>query len=180
MPEVLESWFAKRDLLAPVYELFLGALFNLKIYTDFQFLSLAQALGTYHRRTSPEARYVPEQEYLEKHYPKAVSSLPPSLPEGLKDKLKTTLRHANEWSLRKRIKELVSAVPVTGIAGDDPAFVQRVVDTRNYLTHYTEELERKATRGPELMEAVEELRRLLAFLLLQELWTIRRPHVSVG
>lgn len=44
-----------------------------------------------------------------------------------------------------------------------------MVDTRNYLTHYTEELERKALRGPELLEAVEELRRLLAFLLLREL-----------
>lgn len=28
LPEVLGNWFAKRDLLAPVYELFLGALFN--------------------------------------------------------------------------------------------------------------------------------------------------------
>lgn len=169
LPEVLGNWFAKRDLLAPVYELFLGALFNAKIYTDFQFLSLAQGLETYHRRTNPDARYLPEQEYLEEHYPEIVSSLPPSLPEALRNKLKTTLWYANEWSLRKRLKELVGAVPITGIAGDDPTLIQRVVNTRNYLTHYTEELERDAMRGPKLMEAVEELRRLLAFLLLQEL-----------
>ena len=120
LPEVLGNWFAKRDLLAPVYELFLGALFNPKTYTDFQFLGLAQALETYHRRTNPDARYLPEQEYLEEHYPEIISSLPPSLPEALRDKLKTTLQYANEWSLRKRLKELVGAVPITGIAGDDP------------------------------------------------------------
>lgn len=169
LPEILETWFDKRDLLAPVYELFLGALFNPGIYPDFQFLSLAQALETYHRRTSPNARYLPEREYLEEYYPKVLSSLPSSSSKPLRDKLQTTLRYANEWSLRKRLKELVNAVPITGIAGDDPAFVERVVGTRNYLTHYTEELEREALRGPKLMEAVDELRRLLAFLLLREL-----------
>lgn len=169
LPEMFENWFAKRDLLASVYELFLGALFNPKTYPDFQFLSLAQALETYHRRTNPDARYLPEREYAEVRYPEVVSSLPSSLTGPLREKLKSTLKYANEWSLRKRLKELVGAVPITGIAGDDPAFVERVVDTRNYLTHYTEELERKALRGSELMETVEEMRRLLAFLLLREL-----------
>lgn len=169
LPEILESWFTKRDLLMPVYELFFGALFNTRTYPNFQFLGLAQALETYHRRTNPDARYLSEQEYADERYPELVSSLPSSLPNPLKEKLKNTLQYANEWSLRKRLKELVAAVPVTGIAGDDPTFVERVVDTRNYLTHYTEELERKAMRGPELMETVEEMRRLLAFLLLREL-----------
>lgn len=51
-------------------------MFNPRTYPDFQFLSLAQALETYHRRTSPNARYLPEREYLEEHYPEVVSSLP--------------------------------------------------------------------------------------------------------
>lgn len=169
LPEVLDNYFAKRELLAPVFELFFGALFNPRTYPDFQFLSLAQALETYHRRAGPEALYMPEDEYLEERYPEILSSLPNSLPKPFREKLKPTLKYANEWSLRKRLKDLVGAVPVTGIAGDDPAFVERVVDTRNYLTHYTEELEQKAWRGHELMGAVEELRRLLAFLLLREL-----------
>lgn len=169
LPEVLDYWFAKRDLLSPVHELFLGALFNPRTYPDFQFLSLAQALETYHRRTNPEARYLSEQEYADERYPEIVTSLPSSLPGPLREKLKATLKYANEWSLRKRLKELVNAIPITGIAGDDPAFVERIVDTRNYLTHYPEELEPEALRGPELMEAVEEMRRLLAFLLLREL-----------
>ena len=169
LPAVLGNWFSKRDLLAPVHELFLGALFNPRTYPDFQFLSLAQALETYHRRTNPGARYIPEREYADERYPEVVASLPPSLPRPLRDKLKATLKYANEWSLRKRLKDLVGTVPVTGLAGDDPAFVERVVDTRNYLTHYTEELEPKALRGPKLMEAIEEMRRLMAFLLLREL-----------
>jgi len=169
LPEVLDTYFAKRELLAPVYELFFGSLFNPNTYPDFQFLSLVQSLETYHRRTTPDARYLPEDEYLEETYPEIVSSLPGSLPGPLRDKLKGALRYANEWSLRKRLQDLVAEIPVTSIAGDDPAFVGRVVDTRNYLTHYTEELEQKAWRGHELMNAVEELRRLLAFLLLSEL-----------
>ncbi len=44
-----------------------------------------------------------------------------------------------------------------------------VVDTRNYLTHYSEDSEAGALRGPELNETVDELRRVLAFFLLREL-----------
>ena len=52
---------------------------------------------------------------------------------------------------------------------DRPNLVQKMLDTRNYLTHYPENLEWRALSGTELMEVIEDLRRMLAFFLLREL-----------
>ncbi len=51
----------------------------------------------------------------------------------------------------------------------NPNFINEVVDTRNYLTHYTDELKEKALHGPRLLEANELLRALLTSLLYRRL-----------
>ncbi len=169
LPEALESWFAKREKLAPVHGLFFGALFGPKTGPEFQFLSLAQALETYHRRTRSASRYESEEEY-QGHYEKIVDALPGTLPGPLRQRLKQTLKYGNEWSLRKRVKDLLDEIPEEGVLESErERFVQRVVDTRNYLTHYSEDSEAGALRGPKLNETVDELRRVLAFFLLREL-----------
>lgn len=45
-PVSLENWFAKREMLAPVYDLFFGVFFGPGVSPEYQFLSLAQALET--------------------------------------------------------------------------------------------------------------------------------------
>lgn len=130
LPIVLDKWFRKRDLLRPVYELFFGSLFAPRLYPEFQFLSLAQALETYHARTRPGA---------------------------------------SRCSFKRRLEDLLGALPVPGIVREDPNLVEKVRDTRNYLTHYPERLEGRALRGTELMEVIDELRKVLAFFLLGEL-----------
>lgn len=128
LPTVLGNWFERRDRLRPVHELFFGSLFAPRTYPEFQFLSLVQALETYHRRTRP--------------------GRPP---------------------LRRRLEDLLGALPASGVVEDRPNLAHKVLDTRNYLTHYPEELEDRALSGTELMEVIEDLRRMLAFLLLREL-----------
>lgn len=168
LPAALENWFAKRELLAPVHGLFFGALFGPRISLEFQFLSLAQALESYHRRTRPESRYELEEDYQD-HYNEIVSTLPNSLPRPLRDSLKKMLEYGNQWSLRKRVRNLLDELPEGIIEKERDYFLGPVVDTRNFLTHYSEDLEAGALRGTELSEAVDELQRMLAFFLLREL-----------
>ena len=168
LPRALESWFAKRELLSPVYDLFFGVLFGPDVGPEYQFLSLAQALETYHRRTRPESRYLEEAEYG-RRYEEIVEALPGDLPRPLKSKLKDVLKYGNEWSLRKRVTDLLDGLPSGVVEDEGGDFVEAVVNTRNYLTHYTEELRERALQGTVLSEALDELRRVVAFLLFQEL-----------
>lgn len=168
-PNVLNNWFAERKRLAPVHGLFFETLFSSPgTSPEFQFLSLAQALESYHRRTRPESLHEPEEDY-QGHYDEMVAALPASMPDPLRQSLTKTLTHGNEWSLRKRLKALLGDLPDEGVVdrGHD-YFTDAVVKTRNYLSHYPEDFEDEILEGSELHEAVDELRRMLAFFLLKD------------
>lgn len=168
-PDVLNNWFAGRKGLTPVHGLFFGTLFSPGASPEFQFLSLAQALESYHRRTRAEKSLYESKEDYEKHYEAIVTALPDSLPGSLRDSLKNTLKHGNEWSLRKRITDLLRELPEAGIVDQGRGyFTGPVVDTRNYLTHYPDDFEDEILEGSRLREAVDELRRMLAFFLLRD------------
>jgi len=49
------------------------------------------------------------------------------------------------------------------------SFINRVVATRNYLTHFDQSLEPQAARGVELYRITEELRLLVEICLLGEI-----------
>lgn len=168
LPAMLQSWFEKRANLRPVHGLFFGALFGPGTSTEFRFLSLAQALESYHRRTRPDDRYEPDEDY-ERHYGKIVEGFPDNLPNDLRQSLKRGLEFGNEWSLRRRMKDLFEQLPEEGVVEHGRSYFSGpVVETRNYLTHWTEQLEREALHGTALREAVDELGRMLAFFLLRE------------
>ena len=173
LPVALENWFAKREGLAPVYDLFFGVFFGPEVSPEYQFLSLAQALETYHRRTRPESRYLDEEEY-QSRYEEIKEALPGTVRGPLRDRLKEMLRYGNEWSLRRRIKEPPRHELPEGVIDErsNGAFVGSDSGyTRNYLTHYTEELRTTGVctvRNP--TKPLDELRCLVAFLMLQRAW----------
>ena len=168
-PRALGLWFDKRGRLGPVHDLFFGALFGPRTGPNFEFLTLAQALESFHRRTEPDAIYLPEGKYLEDLYPLMKENLPSAVSGDLRQRIKDMLRYGYQWSLRKRMKHLMEGVPEEGVVGHGVGyFTGPVVLTRNHLTHHPDEPEPGVLRGTDLMVAVDELRRLLAFLLLRE------------
>ena len=48
-------------------------------------------------------------------------------------------------------------------------FVEKVVDTRHYFTHYSKSKENKIFKGKELLFAIEILRIVLSYYLLKEI-----------
>ena len=128
----IQNWFGKADKLKPVYDLFFGTLYNPSMYLEQKFLSLVQAIETYHRRTMKNFE-LPE----EKHE-KRIKEILDTAPEMYKNWLRWKLKYTNEPPLKQRIKDILEAYSevLDGFISDKKSFVDKTVDTRNYLTHY--------------------------------------------
>lgn len=165
----LQNWFDKADLLKPVYDLFFGTLYNPSMYLEFQFLSLIQAVESYHRRMFG-GEYLSDEGYKEV-YDALVNAIPDSVEGGFKDSLKSRIRYGNEFSLRTRLRGIFESDKYREIISEfienKDAFIGGVVDTRNYLTHY--EGEEKAAIGEEIDPFIYKLKILLEMCLLTEL-----------
>lgn len=166
LTEVFQKWFEKQDALASPVGLLFGTLYWAGLPSDFQFLALTQALETFHRRTRG-GRYVTEAEYSPIETA-LVASLPSHTPSDLRQALKSRIKYGNEFSQRRRFKELLDSQSANRrLVTSDDGFVDAVVDQRNYLTHYPQDA------GPpmsprEMFNASVRLRTLLTLLMLAE------------
>lgn len=155
---IFNSWINAYDYLSPALDLYFSTKTGAQKYLDGKFLALAQGLETYHRRTSEETLMDP------KVYSSLVNTIVENCPEEYVDWLCARLTHGNEISLRKRIKRIIEPFKDhLGSNKDRKKLLRKIVDTRNYLTHYTESLKEQAAVGKELwilclkMEAIFNL-----------------------
>jgi hypothetical protein len=137
------------------------------LWTHLEFLSLLQALEGFHRATLP-GTYMADEDY--EAVKKALGdALPLTVSPPHKSALKSKIKYGNEYSLQKRLTELVKALPdrvhllAIGVAGDFP---RSWIDTRNFFTHWDKELEQKIVTGQALYEANVRLRVLLRLVYL--------------
>lgn len=174
--DIVQKWIAKSDILQPVYDLYFSTLYNPNVYSDFKFLTLAQAVETYHRRVYG-GKYQPDEQYLDGLYRTLVAAISSDIDKDFRDSLKNgKLRFANEYSLRKRLElltaHIVEIVPLTFIedGSRQKEFAQKVSDTRNYLTHYPPDLKEKAaSTGKEYYELSDRVKVLIEICILEEL-----------
>ena len=171
---LLATWCEKADALKPVYDLYFSTQYNPHMYVHSAFLSLTQALETYHRRTFGGV-YQSDAEYRTKLYQMLVQAIPADLDQGFKESLrKGTLKYANQYSLRKRLKEITDRiaeeVTLDFLASKKArgTFVGRVCEIRNYLTHYDPDEEREVEPS-ELGNLYRQLEQILRICLLEEM-----------
>lgn len=162
--EILSRWLENYKISEPAFNLYFATKSNLKTYLESRFLSLTQALEVFHRSRSGE------KQFPEKQFRKLVNALLNAVEDtGEREFLKVRLKYANELSNRKRIKRLIK--PMGCLLGDrkeQNCFVSKVVDTRNYLTHFDKQLAARAARGEELWKLYRKLEALiqLHFMLI--------------
>jgi hypothetical protein len=168
---ILNSWFSKKELLETVCDLFFGVIYNNYLFLQFRFLGLIQALETYCRRVQG-GTYLPDTDY-EKIAAALKAALPPTTPQDLRSSLVNgKIKYGNEYSLRKRLRELLCSLEddTTKLVTQTPGkFCDDVTATRNYLTHYSSELQAQAFKGGDLYSAYLRLRMLVTIVLLKEL-----------
>jgi hypothetical protein len=135
---LFSSWLTSMALMRTVYSTFFSTLFNLP-FIDTKFQALTQAIEGFHRRTCvgkylEASEYSKVQDCLEKAIPNDIES-------GFRERLKNAIKYGNEFSLRRRLKDLIRGLtPKTReILQIDEAFQSVVVEARNYYAHLDED-----------------------------------------
>ena len=159
---MLVKWLDGYEIYNPTLSLYFTARFDFVMYLVVRFTNLTQALEAMHRRTSDKTVMQVEE------FTSIQDSLLTQCPANQKVWLKTRLQYANELSLRQRLKRLVAPFREWfGNSESREAFVGKVVDTRNYLTHYDQGLACRAAGGQDLYDLCEKLDALIQLNLLK-------------
>lgn len=159
---IMQNWFDKAELLEPINGMYSGTLYNSHMYLQQKFLSLVQCVESYDRRVL--RRIDVSKEEAEKR----VADILDATPTKYKDWLKNKLRYSNEPTLRKRLEQLVQTFSFVDFENVGQ-FIEDVVNTRNYLTHY-DEVQKQSSATPERMSWLAlKLGMLTEAILLAEL-----------
>jgi hypothetical protein len=169
---VIRNWTAKKEVLWPLQYLFFVHPYIEKHLLSAKFMDNVRALEVYHRLAHPcgpeeIARYHEISKQILKSSAEIISRMP-----GYEERIRSKLDYAYEPTLRQRLRTLVSQVnPVMkwGHNGDSEKWVSKVVDTRNYLTHYDARLRKVAAQGLQLQRISGRSESLIIALLLLEL-----------
>ena len=139
--QLIRRWIVEEETLRPVYSLLLSTVQGAGQYVQSTYLTLTQALESFHRIVHG-GHYASDEAYdtVKKALVKAI---PAEVPEDLRNKLEIMLSYGNQFSLRKRLNGLFETVGPTladlFLGKEKKAdFISKVVDIRNYLTHHDE------------------------------------------
>jgi len=161
--EKLSRWFVKHNELAPVFALFFSIMYRSPGYQERVFISLVQAVETYHRRTCKNFD-LDEEKHKER-----VSSILNVIQTEYKDWLSNRLTYSNEPTLRNRLKELFDKYNyILSKFIEKQEFVNLSVNTRNYHTHFDKSLEKLRATKSKLTLLIELHKSLLLLCLLDE------------
>jgi hypothetical protein len=126
-----------------------------------------QALEGFHRALF-FGNYIDDGEY--ELVKKALGdTIPAGLGSDHKDALRSRIRYGNQLSLRKRLDELAKGLPEEigrTILGNDGKAPRSWIDTRNYYTHWDEELRANVLDSQGIYNANVRLRHFLRALYL--------------
>ena len=157
---VFSRWFSIYEQAGKAMELYWGALNGSAKFIDGRFLFIIQALEVFHRLTSNET-------VLPRSAHRALfKTLMKACPAPYRELIAPRLRYAHELSLATRLQRLVE--PFAAFF-DDPVFLQKVVRTRNYFTHWDPKSEGKAATREELLPVCGKLEALFCLMLMREI-----------
>ena len=169
-PQAVQTWFDQYEVFSPAISLFFTITGEQHMFTNVRLLLAIQALEVFHRRTSAETVMPPED------FPAFAAGLVNAIPETatprMKDKLKGVYRYLNEPSLNQRLKSIIGDLEAAfGRAppGFDKANRRKLVDTRNYYTHFSGEPGPSRLDGEDMYWASRRITLLLTLLFLQRL-----------
>ncbi len=167
----VQSWFDQYEIFNPAIALFFTVTGQKQMFTNIRLLLAIQALEVFHRRTTTNG--VMSEDVFACFYKKLVEAIPEPGDKRMKEKLLGTCRYLNELSLSQRLRAIVADLAVA-FGHTPPAFsksnIRKLVDTRNYYTHFSKTLEGKGLKsGGDMYWATRRIVLLLSLLFLQRL-----------
>lgn len=169
-PDAVQLWFDQYEVFSPAIGMFFTISSQRRMYTNIRMLLAIQALEVFHRRTSAQTVMPPAA--FETFRDALVAAIPADASTNMRHRLKGTYQFANEPSLGQRLKTIVANL--TEAFGEAPAgfgksYLRKLVDTRNYYTHFSPELKDKALNLDGMYWASRRVILLLTLLFLQRL-----------
>lgn len=167
LADVVRTWFDVYPKVSNPSQLALSVLASEKLWLHVEFLSLMQALEGFHRGLF-EGNYMPEDKY--ESVKKALGdAIPSGLASDHRDALRSRIRYGNQISLRKRLDTLAALLsePLRlMVFGEEGKVPRQWVDTRNFYTHWDEELRVNVLDGEGIYYANQRMRHFLRALYL--------------
>jgi hypothetical protein len=164
---ILSVWLTAHGTVRHALNLFFSSLREPGVFLETRFLPIIQALEVY-ARADEQQTYIDPQMYTGL-LPHIKSAIPTDIDKELRLAIVGRLEYANEYSLRTRLRRLIGTMDsktVKLFCSNASTFVGGVVDTRNYLTHYSD-VPCHVLGGMDLHWATVKLRTMFSILLLK-------------
>lgn len=162
---LMRKWLQIAQELDSVCHLFLGTQYRSPLLLEQKFLSVAQAIESFHRRRRKNKRW------STKEFRRRRDEVISQVEAEHKDWVTTLTNYANEPSFSDRVRELLKETNdvVEPLIADQDKFIELVKDTRNYYVHWNESLQDKTPTGERLLRATQILVFMLQTLLLADM-----------
>jgi hypothetical protein len=163
---MVERWIRFANAFTDICDLYFSVVYGRGLLRDAAVFMLMQVAEAYHRERYPGTE-IPSEEYETRKKKVIVESAPVEYRTWLKEKLK----YANELTLRKRLRTLIAddKDALTSVIDNEEHFISKLINTRNYMAHRTEELRLLAASGVELHYLSVKLSVMLKLCFLREL-----------
>ena len=161
----VKNWFERIDTLGIVGNLYFGTLYNQYSYLNEKLLGVFTSLESFHRI------FRDGKIWSDDYFSQLKSKIINSVPEKDKSDVGNRFRYANEFTLRRRLKDLVHEFNyiLTPERGYDEDFVGLIVDTRNYYAHYDLASKDHTIQDQNLPRFISRLRVLVEACFLSEM-----------
>jgi hypothetical protein len=170
---IMNKWWIKNEFFKSIFDIYFGTIFNSRMYLENKYLSLAQCIESYHRKSSKFLdNQIRPDEYDERiNIVKDALKVQTQLTPKQKKSLISTLKRGNTLSLENRIQQLLITYPTISpiIVGDMKCFPNIIALNRNHLTHLDPKPNTKYATFEELYYLSVRMRLLLITVFLDEL-----------
>lgn len=165
-PTIVANWFREIESVLVPSQLALGVLTTDSLWLHMEFSSLIQALEGFHRgrREQFTGMYMDESKYES-----VKSAIPTEVRSSHPDALRSRIRYGNQVSLSRRLDELrdyIGDYLARLIIAPDGRIPRSWIETRNYHSHWDEELRDKAIDGQAMYYANIRMQHFLRVLYL--------------
>ena len=148
LPALFTAWCSRADELFDSRALYFAGGYG-GGFIEGRMLSLTQAVEAFHRRFR-EGRYVDQTLFDSDVLIPLVAAIPVGIQSSLRQSLATRLRYGNEFSQRRRFRDLFRqyAAALETIVANPVSYVDPIVDHRNEFTHFDPAARTSTTQVP--------------------------------
>lgn len=151
-------------------------LYKFDAILEYKFLSAVYSVESFSRYINPKHYFFSPEEFKSIYYKPLTKYIKSNLSDPTNNdyirRLTNSIKYSNELSLRELLKQIFDENKdiIEKIFSDNMCdLIDKIVDTRNWYTHFTKELEPLAAKGSELVKLYNIVKVLFEVCLFKQL-----------